>query len=398
MNEHGMPVRREQWLEQVEKDLKGADFREKLIHTRQGIDIQPLYLRDDLPAFTVDPTAEFMADLEPEFEEAILADGAVPLTWSMVEDWQADASTLIPELVYALRDRGITDLHLRVQQVDLWDSIFDQIRKTPAGVNYMLDATGPIADGAASIWRERIGFLGERDRLIHSIEFDPISFWERNGYPQSTGADFTRLAELVQRIGGHLQDCRLIKVDTTDLSDAGADVVDQLAQCLQRTYVYCTELEERGVPLYELLQLFTFRFGVDTNYFFEIAKLRAFKVLWNNFVKMLDEETEYIPNPYMHAVVSTRSFTTEDAHSNLLRGTTAGMSALLGGVDALTIAPFINDSAQAEQAVRLSTNIQHLLRYESKMDAYRNAANGSYYIEQLTYTIGKQAWEKFLDM
>jgi methylmalonyl-CoA mutase len=389
-NEHIL----EQWLQQVHKDLKGADFNEKLIHHTQGIDIQPLYTEADLPVFEADANADFMADMDDDFAEAVQDQQQQHVTWNITEEWEVSAETDLNALVKSARQRGVVDLRLRATQDSDWDTVFDGIRKMSSPANIHVDTNGLLDEHAAGHWRERIGFLGDRDRLIQSIQFDPILYWEKNGYPPSTATQFDRLAETFLRISGHLQDCRLVKIDTTDLAAAGATVVDQLAHTLHRAAMYFDALERRNITLFELTQLCTFRFGVDTNYFFEIAKLRAFRILWNNLVKAYDPELDFVAVPYVHAAITTRSFTTDDMHSNLLRSTTAAMSALLGAADAVSIPPF-NTNNPDVQAVRLATNIQNLLRYESYMDRYRDAANGSYYIESLTRTIGEQAWEKF---
>lgn len=384
----------EQWLAQVSKDLKGADFHEKLIHNTQGIDVQPVYTEKDLPEFEEDANAEFLADMDADFAEAVNDQLQQHLTWNITEEWEVSAATDMNALVASARQRGVVDLRLRASQDSDWDVIFDGIRKMSSPANIHVDATGLLDDHTASHWRERIGFLGDRDRLLQSIQFDPISYFEKHGYPSSAAAQYDRLAEAFLRISGHLQDCRLVKIDTTDLAASGATAVDQLAHTLHRAALYFDAMEKRNVTLFELTQLCTFRFGVDTNYFFEIAKLRAFRILWNNLVKAYDPEMDFVAVPYVHAAISTRSFTTTDMHSNLLRSTTAAMSALLGGADAVSIPPF-NTAEPDEQAVRLAANIQNLLRYESYMDRYRDAANGSYYIESLTRTFGEQAWEKF---
>lgn len=393
---HREPISADEWRQQVAKDLKGADYTEKLVHQVQGVDIHPLYTAEDVPAFDADAQAEFMADLDPEFAEAIKDSGAQHVTWSMVEECQMEAGGDLASSVMAMRNRGITDARICVASESEWDAVFDAIRKLSTPANFYFDATGPLHDDTVSHWRERIGYLGERDRLVQSVEFDPISYWERAGYPADTSLHYNRLAEAFFRISGHLQDCRVLKVDVSDLAESGADVVAQLAACLHRTATYFEALEDRNVPLHELMHLITFRFGVDTQYFFEIAKLRAFKVLWQNLVRVYVPESDFIPNPYIHAVISKRSFTVADKHTNMLRSTTAAMSALLGGADALSVVPFDTEDPNDPQALRLAANLQHILRHESYMDRYRDAAQGSYYIEHLTHTIGERAWQLFI--
>ncbi|MBC8047332.1 MAG: methylmalonyl-CoA mutase, partial [Fimbriimonadaceae bacterium] len=103
----------------------------------------------------------------------------------------------------------------------------------------------------------------------------------------------------------------------------------------------------------------------------------------------------FIPNPYIHAITSTKHFNEENKHNNLIQLTTQAMSSILGGSDALSIS---NYDAQDNHLVRLSTNIQNMLRYESYLDNYREAANGSFYIETVTAQLAEKAWKLFQEI
>ncbi|MFN3939277.1 MAG: methylmalonyl-CoA mutase family protein, partial [Chitinophagales bacterium] len=110
-------------------------------------------------------------------------------------------------------------------------------------------------------------------------------------------------------------------------------------------------------------------------------------------------DTEYIPEPHIHAITSKINLTNTDSYNNLLRTTTEAMSAILGGCDILSIHPYdANAEHPDSKAERLALNIQHLLRYESGFDAYRQIADGAYYIESLTTTIAEKAWKHFLEI
>ena len=390
------PVSADKWLAQVTKDLKGADFTEKLVSNIEGISVQPLYTRQHMPAFEADASAEFLQDLDPDFVEAVSDNETQTITWNVTEDMLVTAGAEMNEMVTRARKRGVNHLRLSVQEDADWDYVVDQITKltTPANFSFVIQAD--LSDEEiVSKWRDRVGYLGERDRLLFSIEFDPIGFWLEHGFPEHKGTAYAHLTELFFRLSGHLHDCRLIKVDTTSFEKNGADAVEQLAQSIFIVSEYFDQMEKRDAPLEELMHLITFRFAIGTNFFFEIAKLRAFKILWNNLIKAYMPELDFIPNPEIQCITSTATFSVSDEHTNLLRTTTAAMSAILGGCDALTVAPF---SANVENAISLATNIQNLLRYESYMDRYREAANGSFYIEQLTYEMGNKAWERFKNL
>lgn len=390
------PIPEEKWLEQVTKDLKGADFNEKLVNTIDQITIQPLYTRKSLPQFIVDPDAEFMQDLDPEFVEAIADQGQQSLTWNITEDVLVTENDNLNNLIAAARARGASHVRISVTSDDVWDHVVNEIIKLTTPANFIFNVYGDLSEGdVVNKWRDRVGHLGERDRLLFGIEFDPIGYWQQYGNDTYNGTMFAHLADLFFRLSGHLHDCKLIKIDTTHFANQGEDVVSQLVKTLQITSTYFDEMEKRNVPLEELVQLCTFRFGIGSNFFFEIAKLRAFKILWHNLIKAYLPEMDFITNPEIHCVTSTASFTQTDEHSNLLRTTTAAMSAILGGCDVLIVTPFTNSGDN--NATQLATNIQNILRYESYIDRYRDAANGSFYIERLTQQFGQQAWQQFID-
>lgn len=392
------PVSADQWLAQVQKDLKGAGFEEKLVSKIEDIAIQPLYTRNNLPEFEKDESSEFLLDLDPEFTDAIQDNGTQTLTWNVAEEMLVNEDSDMNTLVTAARKRGASYIRLSVTSDRVWDHVVNEIIKltTPANFTFNIDADLNDED-IVSKWRDRVGYLGERDRLLIGIEFDPIGYWNKNGEPEHKGTAFAHLADLFFRLSGHLHDCRLVKIDATAFAEKNDTAVEQLAQTLLITSNYFDQMEKRNVPLEELMQLVSFRFGIGTNFFFEIAKLRAFKILWNNFVKAYMPEMDFIPNPEIQCVTATASFTENDEHSNLLRTTTAAMSAILGGCDALIVAPF-SKNEDPIIAQQLATNIQNLLRYESYIDRYRDAANGSFYIESLTASIGEAAWNRFVEL
>ena len=153
-----------------------------------------------------------------------------------------------------------------------------------------------------------------------------------------------------------------------------------------------------------------FNFGISSNYFLEIAKFRAARMLWANIVasyspeclrdcenKGKDNECRCAAKMKIHAETSSFNLTLFDAHVNLLRTQTEAMSAALAGVDSMTVTPFDKTyDAPNEFSERMARNQQLLLKEESHFDKVIDPAAGSYYIENLTVSIAKQAWDLFL--
>ena len=167
---------------------------------------------------------------------------------------------------------------------------------------------------------------------------------------------------------------------------------------------------EAGVPAAVAAKKIKFNFGISSNYFMEIAKFRAARMLWANIVssykpectrdcenKAADGECRCAAKMKIHAETSTFNLTVYDAHVNLLRTQTEAMSAALAGVDSMTVAPFDKTYTTPDEfSERMARNQQLLLKEESHFDKVVDPAAGSYFIENLTVSIADQAWKLFL--
>lgn len=134
-----------------------------------------------------------------------------------------------------------------------------------------------------------------------------------------------------------------------------------------------------------------FHFYISGNYFFEIAKLRAFRWLWKQVCELNSQPYEL----FIRSEISTQGFTDKDEYSNMLRNTTAAMSAILSGCDSLIINSHDVRNENTSFGKRIARNIHHILQHESYFNEIQDVANGSYYIEYLTYQLAKKSWEKF---
>jgi methylmalonyl-CoA mutase len=133
-----------------------------------------------------------------------------------------------------------------------------------------------------------------------------------------------------------------------------------------------------------------FHFSIGSNYFFEIAKLRAFRWLWKQVCR-LQQRTHDV---FIFAETQP-DYNDPDVYTNLLRNTTQAMSAVLGGCDALIVQAHTEIAGEHSFASRMARNIQHILQQESGFHEIRDAVSGAYYIEYLTCQFARKAWERF---
>ncbi len=161
---------------------------------------------------------------------------------------------------------------------------------------------------------------------------------------------------------------------STTSADTENSITDELVSALIRSDVTTTHV----------------RFRTGQNYFFEIAKLRAFRWLWKQY-RQLNSFSETV---YIIAESGTSKREEQDEYTNMLRNTTEAMSAILGGCDSLVIHSHDIRKGDTDFGQRIARNIHHILQHESYFLEIQDIAKGSYYIEYLTHQLAKKAWEK----
>jgi methylmalonyl-CoA mutase len=180
---------------------------------------------------------------------------------------------------------------------------------------------------------------------------------------------------------------RQICIDVSLHQNAGASIIQQLSFALAKS----KELTEKFGS--EILENLVFRFAIGSNYFFEMAKIRAFKYLFNQLSKEFDKDLV----PYIFAETSFRNKTKNDADNNLIRSTLELASAMIGGADAV----FSNDykiENQTELSKEISFKQQIVLAYESIINVFEDATSGSYFVEDITQQFAEKSWKLFLEI
>ncbi len=197
-------------------------------------------------------------------------------------------------------------------------------------------------------------------------------------------------AEINEHLAGELLSKsfeRQIGVDVSLHQNAGASIIQQLAFALGKS----KELVEKFGS--EILEKLVFRFAIGSNYFFEIAKIRAFKYLFNQFSKEFDKDLI----PYIFAETSFRNKAKNDADNNLIRSTLELASAMIGGADAVFSNDYKFDNS-SELSKEISFKQQIVLAYESIINVFEDASSGSYFIEYITQQLAEKSWKLFLEI
>ena len=172
--------------------------------------------------------------------------------------------------------------------------------------------------------------------------------------------------------------------------------MQELAFSLASANEYLSCITTKGIPVDDVASGLRFSFGIGSNYFMEIAKLRAARLLWATIVEQYHPENPESLKMFIHSTTSLWNKTVYDPYVNLLRTTTEGMSAAIGNTDSMSILPFdFPYKDESEISRRIARNQQLILKEESYLDKIVDPAAGSYYIESLTHSIAMHAWDLF---
>ena len=234
----------------------------------------------------------------------------------------------------------------------------------------------------------------DKQKVVGSIEWDPMQKMVMKGKDVTPVLAFgPKLVEVLKEYPNF----RCIAVSTDALNNAGAYIVQELGYALAWGNEYLQQLVDAGVDADLAAQSIKFNMGVSENYFMEIAKFRAARLLWAQIVKQYEPKSDEACKMCVNATTSKYNQTLFDSYVNLLRSQTEAMSAALGGIHSMVVTPF---DAPYEQATdfseRIARNQQLLIKEESHFDRIVDPSAGSYYIEHLTDALATEAWKIFL--
>jgi methylmalonyl-CoA mutase len=355
------PISSKQWKQKIQFELNGADYNDTVVwNSPEDIMVKPFYHKDEFEGVAPIHTKAsefricqniFVHDLEKTIQRAndSISRGAESIRFA-IEDENTDVTQLLESLPL---EKITAYFHLSFISIDFVKKIEAIAQKEKATIFCNLDPIGQLAkDGNWFTTPEKTNF------------------------------------ETLNLISEATQNLSIISIDSGLYQNAGANMVQQIAYSLGQANEYFNKITTIKKPI-------VFEVSVGTNYFFEIAKLRALRLLFNLIAK------EYHPNLDCHLLVSPskRNKTLYDYNVNMLRTTTECMSAILGGADAIANLPY--DALyhkDNEFGDRISRNQLLVLKHESYLDKVNNPADGSYYIENLTHQLAEKALLLFKDI
>ncbi|MDY7395377.1 methylmalonyl-CoA mutase subunit beta [Aureibaculum sp. 2210JD6-5] len=362
------PISSKQWKQKIQFDLKGADYNETLVwESNEGIKVKPFYHLDDVDFLNINSkkkqfsvcqsifvsdgkTANFLA-------KDALKRGANAIEFEANEIF--DVEQLLKGLYLTDDSKKILQIHFKLNFLSA-DFLTELIEKT--------------SDFTIFLNTDIIGNLVKTGN------------WFKNNKE-----DHTVLENILKKA---TKNTNVLSVDAGLYQNAGANIVQQVAYALAHANEYLNANNDTVIQS-ESEESIQFNFSIGGNYFFEIAKLRAFQYLW----EILTEEYDLNIKANLFAKPSLRNKTLYDYNVNMLRTTTECMSAILGGADVISNVSY--DSLyhkKNEFAERIARNQLLILQEESYFKQANQFADGSYYIESLTKQFAEKALELFKDI
>jgi len=363
------------WNDAVVKVLRGRDFESVLVsETRDGLDIQPLYVADSA---------------SPALDGAVVADsGRVQHGWDVRQaHGGADAARCNREILGDLRG-GVTSIELLVPS----DSSDGYMVSALAGVDLAVAPVALSPHSSIEQARELMALIGESG-AGHLLGLDPLGGVTRGERIDAVPDTLRASAELAAEVAG--RGWRVFTVDTTRHADAGATEAQQLSVSMSTAVAYLRECESVGLEPAIAAGLIGFRFGASADQFLTIAMLRAARAVWARILESCGvPESGRVQS--QQAVTSAAMYSRRDPWVNMLRATTATMAAGVGGADSITVLPFDTALGQSNSlGRRAARNTQLLLIEESHVARMVDPAAGSWFIESLTSRLAEMAWSGF---
>jgi len=386
------PVSTEEWMAKITADLKGAPFEKKLVwKTGEGFNVNPFYRDEDIAGMKT------ITSLPGEFP--YVRGTKKDNDWKVRQNIDVSDFSEANKKAISLLGKGVNSLGFHFGGKDV----------NPENIAILLNDICPVSielnfktcnNKAADLIGILVAYFkstgANLEQCIGSVGYNPFKKPLIKGHEAD---HWLEQATAVLNAAMELPNYKVLAVDACALNDAGAYISQELGYALAWGNEILAKLTEAGHKVDDVAQKIKFNFGISANYFMEIAKFRAARWLWAEIVAAYNPECQCSCKMATQAQTSEWNMTVYDAHVNLLRTQTEAMSAAIGGVDSITVAPFDEIYQTPDDfSERIARNQQLLLKEECHFDKVVDPSAGSYYIEVLTSSLADVAWKLFLEV
>ncbi|WAA10475.1 methylmalonyl-CoA mutase family protein [Fervidibacillus albus] len=370
------------WLKVAEKTVKGKSVSDYMTNTYEQIDIQPLYTKEDIP--------ENVLEIQKQLKKNP--------SWSIVQKISGKSIEEINEQILKALQFGSNTVSFNILPnltTDQMEHLFKNIplKQFPFFIDGKMYSVGfyvLLAD-----WFEK----RKLDKHIVSgfIGTDPVHFFMHNPGYEDWENCFSNWADGILYARNQFPNLKTIFVNSSIFEQAGAHSIQQLAYSLLEIVEYVEYFREKGMDEKEVFQKIVVAFSVSSDFFMEVAKLRAFRYLWKKLLEAYGVDEQI--HATIFAQTSVVNKTKTDPYMNLIRSGNEAFSSIVGQVDYLSIRPFDEVLGKvSEKGTRLSLNTHHILKEEAGLAKVCDPAAGSYFIERLTQTLIERSWAYFVDL
>lgn len=382
----------QEWEKLIYEDLKGADYEKKLVwKTDEGLSIKPYYRAEDLE------NLEYL-NQNPNAQAYVRGNKTHNNNWTIVQEITEPDPVKANKIAVNAISRGAETVCFDASKVNN----ASDMQHLLAGINAEVNG---ISFNHASSYPALVDlFISELIRqdvdlkkVTGSIDFDPVNYLLlHTKFYTNQENDLNETLFVIKKISENLPAYKALKVNGGILHNCGANIVQEMAYALAWGNDYLAHATSKGTDIDQIAQTMEFNFSIGSNYFLEIAKFRAVRMLWAMIVEQYKPLHEASKQMRIHAQSSVWNKSLYDPNVNMLRMTTEGMSAAIAGCDSITLNPYDNTfKNENEFSSRIARNVQLILKYESYFDKVIDPSAGSYYIENITDQLAEQAWKLF---
>ncbi len=407
------------WRKAAEATLKGAPFEKKLItKTDEGIDLQPIYTQDHIASL---PHLDTFPGFPPMVRGGTLL-GARQHPWTVSQAFAYPTAAEFNAALQADLPRGQTAVNLILDRATLLGHDADTADATTVGqggvsISSLTDlqtalasvdlSTTPIHLQARTTALPIMALLIALVRgqgidlatLKGSIGMDPLGALAQEGtLPRPLDNLYDVMAVMTQWAAAHTPQMRVLTVHSAPYHDGGGHSVQEVAFALATGVEYLRALQQRGLTVDAAASQIGFSMAISSQFFMEIAKLRAARLLWSKIVAAFGGSAES-QRMVIHGHTGRWNKTVYDPYVNMLRATAEAFAGVMGGCDSLHVAPFDEVIRSPDEfSRRIARNVHIVLREEAGLERVVDPAGGSWYIESLTDTFARQAWFLFQEV
>lgn len=409
----------EEWRKVAEKSLKGASFEKKLISkTYEDIEIQPIYWQSDVEDLP------HMGCL-PGFPPYVRGNGPlgyIEKPWEVSQEINGGDPEALNRAILHDLERGQTEFNFLLDYaglagLDADEAVTGDVGRDGVSISSLADLARvlegidldktPVYIQAGAMGLPVLALLGaymrhqgkSTEKLRGCIGMDPLGLLVSTGVmPYSLEDAYDAMAWTTVWAKDHAPRLQTLLIQGHPYHDAGGSAVQELAFAAATAAEYLGEMRARGIYVDDAAARMRFSFSSGSDFFLEIAKLRAARLIWSQIAEAFGV-SDNARKMYMHVSTSGWNKTVCDPYVNILRTTTEAFAGVMGGADSINIGTFDRAIRPSDEfSRRIARNIHFILNDEAKLTIPVDPSGGSYYIEKMTDSIARKAWALFQEV